>query len=91
MTSVPKGTETKGQREQLGTGWEHCINHSRREPASGFAVPWSLPSLIVVVYIYILCAARVGGCRGATARVWLSGGGVRSAFLILWYSLVEED
>lgn len=60
MTSVPKGTETKGQREQLGTGLEHCISHSQREPASGFAVLWSLPVLIVVVYIYLLCVAGVG-------------------------------
>lgn len=75
MTSVPKGTKTKRQREQLGTGLEHL-------PSLEFAVPWGLPDLIVVVYIYLLCAVGAGS-RGATARVWLSGGTVRSAFLIL--------
>lgn len=64
MMSVPKGTETKRQREQLGTGLEHL------QPLE-FAVPWGLPALIVVVYIYLLCAGGGGvevpplecGCR----------------------------
>lgn len=49
MASVPKGTKTKRQREQLGTGLEHLQSLE-------FAVPWGLPALIVVVYIYLLCA-----------------------------------